>query len=164
MPGVEEPHRNALFHGDPFPVPAAFKLRQGVFHVLQGVKRLVPVNAGALGPAVAPFRFTFLNVRRIPQHNAAQLHRGAGGINGAPEPPGGQRRQSAGMVDVGVGQQDAVDFGRGQGQRRIFEGIGPLFQSAVDQDLPAVDRKQRTRPGHFMGSAQKCQFHTAVLL
>ena len=71
--------------------------------------------ADTLALAVLPLRLKLLDVGRVPQHDAAQLHGWVGGIDPAPEPVAGQQRQKAGVVDVVMGRQHTVDLAGGHG-------------------------------------------------
>ena len=75
-----------LEQGLPAAVGAGHKLCHDLFGIFHRVVRFHHGSTAALGFAVFPFGFLFLNMGRVPQHNAAQVHRGIGGIDGPPIP------------------------------------------------------------------------------
>ena len=131
----------------------------GRFGILDGIHRLHRLGTGALALAVLPLRLKLLDVGRVSQHDAAQLHGGVGGIDPAPEPVAGQQRQQAGVVDVSMGRQHTVDLAGGHGDGLVFIGILALLHAAVDEIALPGGFQQGTAARHLMVRAQKCQFH-----
>ena len=68
-------------------------------------------------------------------------------------------RQIAGVVDVGVGQQDEVDVPGLHGQFHIFIQVLALLHAAVHQPLDVPNFNEGAAAGDLMGGADKCQFH-----
>ena len=87
--------------------------RHGGLGILHGVHGLHRLCAGALALAVLPLGFELLDVRRVPQHDAAQLHRGDGGVDPAPEAVAHQQRQKTGVVDMGMGDASTQSISPG---------------------------------------------------
>ena len=96
---------------------------------------------------------------RVPQHDAAQLHRRVRGIDVAPEAVAHQQRQHAGMVDMGMGSQHPVDFPGSNRDGLIFVDILALLHAAVDQKAPSGRFDQRAAAGDLMVRAQKRDLH-----
>ena len=133
--------------------------RDGRLGVLNGVHRLHRLRAGALALAVLPLGLELLNVGRVPQHDAAQLCRGLGGINSAPEAVAHQQGQQARVVDMGMGGQHAVDLARRNGDGLVLIDILALFHTTVDEVALSRRFQEGTAAGHFVVGTQKRQFH-----
>ncbi len=145
-------------------VVAALELPHGIDGVLHRVQRLIQGRAAALRLAVAPLGFKLLNVARVPQHDVAQAGGDVGGINRAAIPLFDHQRNAPGMVDVRMGQQNAVQLSGCHGQGLILINVAALLHAAINQIIAPVGRQQRAATGYFMGSAQKGQFHRESLL
>ena len=133
--------------------------RDGRLGVLNGVHRLHRLRAGALALAVLPLGLELLNVGRVPQHDAAQLCRGLGGINSAPEAVAHQQGQQARVVDMGMGGQHAVDLARCNRDGLVLVDILALLHPAVDEVALTRRFQKGTAAGHFVVGTQKRQFH-----
>ena len=96
---------------------------------------------------------------RVPQHDAAQLHRGVRGIDLAAEAVAHQQRQHTGMVDVCMGGQHPVDLAGCHRDGLVLVDILALLHAAVDQEPTARGFQQRTAAGDLMVRAQKCDLH-----
>ena len=68
------------------------------------------------------------------------------------------------MVDMGVGQQQAVQLAGRQIHRLIFVQVGALLHAAVDQQPVPGRLQQKAAARHFVRGAQKGQFHRVRLL
>ena len=133
--------------------------RDGRLGVLNGVHRLHRLRAGALALAVLPLGLELLNVGRVPQHDAAQLCRGLGGINSAPEAVAHQQGQQARVVDMGMGGQHAVDLARCNRDGLVLVDILALLHPTVDEVALSRRFQKGTAAGHFVVGTQKRQFH-----
>ena len=122
----------------------------GGFGVLHGVHRLYRLCAGALALAVFPLGFKLLNMRRVPQHDAAQLHGGDGGVDPAPEAVVRQQRQKAGMVDMGMGDEHKVDLAGGYGQGLVLVHIFALLHAVVDEESLPCRFQHGAAAGHLV--------------
>ena len=141
-------------------VGAGHELLHDLFGIFHRIIRLHRGRAAALGLAVFPLGFLLLNMGRVPQHDAAEIHGGVGGIDGAAVPVLVQVGDLARMVDMGMGQQQRLVDARGAGQVRVFIHVASLLHAAVDQQ-PVPRRFQLgAAAGHFARSAQKGKFHT----
>src|SRR3954452_9727946 len=91
---------------------------------------------------VRKLRILFLDVRRIRQHEAAQLRRGGRAIDRPLETLRDETRQPAGVIDVRVGEDDGVD-GVGRDRQRapiaLAQLLETLEQTAIDEDALAVN-------------------------
>ena len=150
MPHVHEPRLNARGKLDALTVLHAQKQAAGGLGVLYGVHGLHRLCAGALALAVFPLGFKLLNMRRVPQHNAAQLHRGDGGVDPAPEAVVRQQRQKTGMVDMGMGDEHKVDLAGGYGQGLVFVHIFTLLHAVVDEESLPCRFQHGAAAGHLM--------------
>ncbi len=86
----------------------------GLLRVRDGVQRFHRLFAGPLALLVLPFGVALLNVSGVQQHDFQQLTGQSSGINRPPVALFHQQRQTAGVVDVGVGHQHRVDQRRGK--------------------------------------------------
>ena len=131
----------------------------GRLGILHGVHRLHRLGTGTLRLAVLPLSFKLLNVGRVPQHDAAQLGRGLGGIDPAPEAVAHQQRQLACVVDMRMGHQHAVNFTRCHRKGLVLVNILPLLHTAVDEvALPSCFQQGAAARDLVVGS-QKCELH-----
>ena len=117
------------------------KLAQRLLSVLLGVQRHILIFPGPLGLAVLPLGLHLLDVGRIPEHDVTQRVGGGGGVDGPPEALGGQRRNHAGVVDVGMGEHHRVKRRGVERQRLVLIGIPPLLHAAVHQNVLAARRQ-----------------------
>ena len=146
----------------PAPIGAGHKLLHDPFGILHGIIRFYHSRAATLGFTVFPFCFLFLNVSGIPQHNAAQVHGGIGGIDGTAIAIFIQVRNLPRMVDVGMGEQQRLIGAGCIGQVGVFVYIPALFHAAIDQQAVARCFQLSAAAGHFTRCAQKGQFHTST--
>ena len=122
----------------------------GGLGILYGVHRLYRLCTGALALAVFPLGFKLLNMRRVPQHDAAQLHGGDGGVDPAPEAVVRQQRQKAGMVDMGMGDEHKVDLAGGYGQGLVLVHIFALLHAVVDEETLPCRFQHGAAAGHLV--------------
>ena len=137
----------------------AHKQLHGCFSILHSIHRFHRFCAGALALAVFPLRFKFLNMGRVPQHDAAQLHRGVRGIDLAAEAVAHQQRQHTGMVDVCMGGQHPVDLAGCHRDGLVLVYVLALLHAAVDQKALPSRFDQSAAAGDLMVRAQKCDLH-----
>ena len=137
----------------------AHKQLHGRFSILHSIHRFHRFCAGALALAVFPLRFKFLNMGRVPQHDAAQLHRGVRGIDLAAEAVAHQQRQHTGMVDVCMGGQHPVDLAGCHRDGLVLVYVLALLHAAVDQKALPSRFDQSAAAGDLMVRAQKCDLH-----
>ncbi|OPZ61047.1 MAG: hypothetical protein BWY87_00070 [Deltaproteobacteria bacterium ADurb.Bin510] len=113
--------------------------------------------------AVLPFGFDFLDVGRIEQHDLAQVGGWRRGDDRAAETILDQLGQSAGVVEVGVGQQHGFDFAGIEVPGQPVAGLhlsAALEEAAVDQDLFAAGGfDQVIGAGHAAGGSQAGYFY-----
>ena len=81
---------------------------------------------------------------RVQKHNAAQFYCGRSGVNLAAEPFSCQKRNLAGMVNMGMGQQYIINLRWCKRQRAVFIDIRALFHAAVHQNGFAAGRDDGT--------------------
>ena len=79
-----------------------------------------------------------LQMPRVSQEDRAEVDRGTRAVDGTSEAALDQQRQIAGVVEMGVGENNGVDTARFDRERRpILEAqrLEALKQTAVDEDL-----------------------------
>ena len=126
---------------------------------------VLALQAFTKAPQVGVLGFLFLDVRRIRQHHRKQVAGGAGGMDRALEAQCDQSRQQAGMVDVGMGEQDKVDGRRIEGKRLVVLGarFAPALEhAAIDQKAHPFVFHQIAGAGHFARRTEKSQFHSGL--
>ena len=150
--------------GDPFPavVGQADEALHGRFYVRPHVERL-------LGFTVLPvffvvvFRILFLDESRVQQQNGAEAARSVGGVDLTAKAVFYQLRHPAGVVDVGVAEDEAVNALRLEDEVfvEVFHlFIAPLIEAAVEQNGVAVVKgDQVSGPGYFAGRAAELNLH-----
>jgi hypothetical protein len=138
--GVDELDLDALHDLDLFSVVRNLESRQRFGGVLFRVERergLVLTEAAL----VRELRVFLLQVRRVGQHQPAEIERAAGAVHGALEALRHEARQPAAVIDMRVREDDGVDRLGGDRQRRPVAQaklLQSLEQSAVEQDPLAV--------------------------
>jgi len=96
-------------------------------------------RAGAGGLAPLPLGLGHLNVRRVAQHDAAQVARRLRGVDRAAKALLIQQRQVGGVIPVRVRDEHELDLCRRDGDGDILEQIAPLLHAAVDQAVVPAD-------------------------
>ena len=118
--------------------------------VLNGVHGFHRLCAGALALAVLPLGFEFLNVRRVAQHDAAQVARRLRCVDRAAKALLIQQRQVAGVVHVRVRDEHELDLRRRDGDIDVLKLVAPLLHAAVDQAVMPADLEQGAAAGHLV--------------
>ena len=159
MARVGEPDLDPLAQVEEPAVLHRLQHMDGLLGVHQGVKRLHRRQSGALALLVVPVGVPLLDVGGVPEHDAHQLGGQAGGEDTAVEALLHQQGQAAGVVDVGVGNQNIVDVVGGEVQRVVVMLVLALLQAAVDKNFLAVDLQAVAAAGYRVGRSEKCQLH-----
>ena len=89
-------------------------------------------------------------MRRVPQHDTAQLHGRDGGVDLAPEAVVRQQRQKTGMVDMGMGDEHKVDLAGGYGQGLVLVHIFALLHAVVDEETLPCRFQHGAAAGHLV--------------
>ena len=160
MARVGEADAHAGADVDVLTVLAHLNQLQGRLGIGEGVQGLHDGTTGALTFLVGPLGVALLNVGGVAQHDAEQLPGQTGGVDGAGEALLDQQRHPAGVVDVGVGDDDVVDLVGGEGQGVVVVFVPTLLQTAVDEQFGSVDFQTVTAARDGMGGAEECKFHT----
>ncbi len=137
---------------------------QGFLCVLDRIQRLNHRFIASLCLLVGPLGFLFMNVGTVPQHDSQQVRCGIGTIDRAPVSPLYQQGQPTAVVDVGMAQNDIINFFRIKGKGFSVQGLQRLVSlelAAVDEELMAVGGNQMTRTGNTGCSATEFYFHTS---
>ena len=98
-------------------------------------------------------------MRRVAQHDAAQVARCLRGVDRAAKALLIQQRQVAGVIHVRVRDEHELDLCRRDGDGDILKQIAPLLHAAVDQAVVPADLEQGAAAGHLVVGADKCQLH-----
>ena len=98
-------------------------------------------------------------MRRVAQHDAAQVARRLGGVNRAAKALLIQQRQVAGVVHVRVRDEHELDLRCRDWDVDVLKLVAPLLHAAVDQAVMPADLEQGAAAGHLVVGADKCQLH-----
>ena len=141
VPGLDELEREMLPEvGDPAVGHADHQLLHRD-RVGQVVERLA-LRAGLAAP-LEVFVVLLLDVRRVGQHDRAEVARGGRGVDRPVEAVPHQQRQAARVVDVRVAQHHAVEPARVERQ----PGVELVGLGAVALEQPGVEQEPaRPRP------------------
>ena len=164
MPRVGEHRAHTLAEVDLFFILAGRHVLEDIQRVLLGVERLNVLAARSLALAVFILRIALLNVGGVEQHDLHEVCRQARRQDAAVEAVFHQQRDAARVVDVRVGDEQNIDAAGSESEITVVELVASLLQSAVDEDLLAVDLQAVARPRHAAVGPVKVQFHANVLL
>ena len=128
---------------------------QGRLGVCDGVEGLHRRPARPLALLVLPLGVGLLDVSGVPQHDGHELPRQAGGNDLAVEALLDQQGNAAGVVDVGMGDNDIVDISGGEVQHPVVPLVSALLEAAVDEDLLAAHLQAVAASGDRLGRAKK---------
>jgi hypothetical protein len=166
--GVLEAHANRRVGLLRLAVGHALQLLQALFGLAHGVEQRGFLHgAAALLAALRPRPGRLLDVRRVEQHHAEQVRRGAGADDGPLEAHRHQAGQQAAVVDVRVGEQHEVDVRRVEGPGQVVARLhlaATLVHAAIDEEARAARFHQETGAGDFLRGAEKAEFHAPALL
>ena len=104
----------------------------------------------------------FLDMRRVGEHERAEVTGGAGRPDAALVPLRHEIRQTAGVVDVGVAQDDAVDLIDGERESHVLVAIlatPSLEEATIEQHRARADAEDMARACHFLGGAGELDLH-----
>ena len=162
MAGVAEADLYTLAQLEDLSVLLGIEELEGLLRVCQGVEGLYLLPAGPLSLLVLPLGIALLNMSGVSEHDGQQLGGEPGGIDGPGKALLDQQRNAAGVVDMGVGDQNIVDVAGGKIQGVVIVLVPALLETAVDQDLPAVDFQTVAAAGDRVGRAKKRKLHVTV--
>ena len=136
-------------------------MKQGkeTLHIRQGVKRYHRRFTGTHGLSGLVFRFGFLDMGAVLEHDIAQTTGLCGGIHRPAEALLIQQGKHAGVIDMRVGKQHKLDFSRRHGERGGGKIVFPLLHTIVNQDVPAVDFQQGAAARYIMVGPKKRHSH-----
>ena len=118
------------------------------------------ILAAPVAMAQLPLGFLLLDVAAIGQQHGEQIDARLGGIDRPAVAKHGQARQQAGMVDMGVGEQDEVDLADIEAEIErphiLLAGLRPTLEhAAIDQKTDVVRFDQGTGASYFTGCSEK---------
>lgn len=148
--GVDESEGYAFGDGEGSVVADGNELAQDVFGVDAGVARGEEFQVVAFAVFVEPLDVHFMDVSGVREHDAAEVASGGGGVDIAGEAVVAELREVPAVVDVGVGEDDAVDLFGVEGEGAVaFHGLGTsaLVETAIEEDALAVDFEEMLRAG-----------------
>ena len=108
---------------------------------------------------VLVFRFLLLNVRAVQKHDLAQAVRCDGGVHLSFESVLVEKGKKAGVIDVGVGQEDIVDVEGKDGKVHVFINVFSLLHTVIDQDVFPAGAEKHTAARDFVCRTDECQLH-----
>ena len=159
MPGIHEFGGDALEEADLLIVLAGLQKLQGGLGILHRVQRLHRIDARTGKLQALPLGVGFLDAGGIHEHDPQQVAGQAGGDDGPLKAVFHQQGQTAAVVDVGVGDQNAVDLPGGEGQGVVLQLVAPLLKAAVDEQLLPPGFQHMAGAGDFLVGAVESQFH-----
>ena len=137
------------------------------FHVLDGAHRVVdrvkrfgiavPVPAAALG-------VVFGQRGRILQEHPAEFDGGLMGEDRPPEAALHEERDTTGVVDMAMAEDDGVDRLRVEGKRLTVHGLvlgSALHQAAIEENRITASPDDMAGTGHATGRPVEFKFHEA---
>ena len=163
MPGVAVAHAHARFGLKKFVVAGRPQLAGdglGVFHRVQRLHGAAVAVAGAF--AVGPFRFHFLDVGAVFEHDGEQVHGRLGAVDRAGELFLDHARQKAAVIDMGVGEQNEVELGslvKPGVDVSFFDFRVALVQAAIDGETGLFGFYDVTGAGNGLGGPHELDFH-----
>ena len=104
-------------------------------------------------------------MRRVAQHDAAQVGGGRSAVHGAPVLGAGQQRQAPRVVDVRVGEQHRVEGGEVDGRQAAVAHLGDrtaLIEPEIDENPRPLRLEQVARARHLPCRAVKAELHAAL--
>ena len=137
-----------------------FERAGGILHTIKrlGMRTSMPLQKVGI---------LFLDMRRVGEHERAEVSRGRGGPDGVPVTLRRQERQPACMVDVCMGEHHRVDFVDGQresGILRVAFAALALKQPAVEQHGALAHAYDMAGAGDFLSGTGELDLHKPLLL
>ena len=149
----------AFRHFDTLRVAARAQQPQYARRVLGRIDRLHSGTTGARRSSVHPLCVGHLNVRRIHQHDPAEILRCPCCVDFSPEPILVQLWQHTGMVNMRVRQKYHVDLSGQYWEQHVFKNVDALLHAIVDQEVSPTALQKRAASCHLMRCANECKFH-----
>ena len=138
VPGVGEAELDVVIDLNLLAVFTHHQVSEGALHIGQGVQGLHRGTSGPLALLVFPLGVTLLDVGGVPQHNVQQLGGEAGAVDVAAKSLLDEQGNAAGVVNVGVGDNDVLNVAGHEVQLGVVDLIPPLLQAAVNEHLVSV--------------------------
>ena len=136
---------------EPFSELDRLEQGQGRGDVLRPVDRFHQWDSPPLVAPVEMVDIPLLDVRRVGEHHLAQIACRAGAEDEPLEPRLDQLGQQAGVIDVRMGQEHAVDSRRIERKGLMVEGpqgLGTLKHAAINQEAAVIRPQQGAEAGH----------------
>src|SRR5690606_20273634 len=128
--------------------------------VRDGVERL----DGVASPSLEVLGVLLLDVRRVCEHDGAEIPRGGSGPDVPAVAVADEEGEAAGVGYVGEGEHDGVDLLDGEREFVVFL-VGflasALVEAAVEEDGFATDAEDVAGTGDFAGGTGEFDFHVA---
>ena len=100
----------------------------------------------------------------VTEHDAAQIRRCLGGKDLSTESSGIQKWQHAGMIHMGMGQENIVNLRLRHRKFRVLIHICPLLHAVVHQHMLSCCLQVVTAARYLVSCPDKHQFHGVVPL
>lgn len=160
--GVNEGQSDTFSDGEGAVIADGDELAEDVFSVDEIVTGGEQGLIVAFAVFVQPFDVHAVDVGGIREHDTAKVAGGRGGVDVTVEAVVVQLGKVPAMVDVGVGEDDAVDrFGVKRELTIALHGFctAALVEAAVEQETLAIDFNQVLGAGGGAGGAAEFDFH-----
>ena len=128
-----------------------------VFHGIKWFYYLITRTSFRL--AVLPFRLLHLDMRTVPQHNAAKITGRRRRIYLPPKAPGIQKRKQPRMIHMSMGQKHIVNQRFVHWQLTVLKHICALFHTIIHQNIFFTYTQIMTASRHLMICSNKHQLH-----
>ncbi len=155
--GVPPAGARAAAEVEPLAVVHRAELHHGRDGVIGGVDGLDGIAAAACIAPVQLLDLHLLDMAGIRQHDRAKIDGRPRGVDGSPVARLDQLRYQAGVVDMGMGEEDRVEPFRLKGEFPVVQGLerlGALEHAAVDENAPVSDLEEVAGAGDDMGGAE----------
>ena len=160
MPHVRKPDDEPLLNLNLLAVGAGAQELQEPLHVLEIIDRLHVRLSGASGLAALPLGLGELDVRRVLEHDVAEVARRLRGVHRAAKALLVEQRQQPRVVQMRVRHEHELERVRRRGDRDVFKHVAALLHAAVDEAQMPSDLQHRAAAGHLMVCANECELHT----
>ena len=170
MTGIVETHLHCFRRLQRFAIGCRLEQLEGRLSLCHGVQR---GGDAALAPATPtpvaqlPLGFLFLNVRAVRQQHLEQVDGRRGCVDRPAVAENRQPWQQPGMVDVGVGEQDEIDFPHVEAEVQRPQVLRARFRptlehAAVDQKAGVPRFHQSAGTGDLARCTEKTHTHDRI--
>jgi hypothetical protein len=162
VPSIDKSELHAVRDRHRPTVSGGYELAKGTIGIDGGVEWFRVGLAVATGVLAQPTDVVRLDLGAILKHDLADVPGGVGGVDVPGEAPSAEVGEIATVIDVGVGQDHAVDLCGIEGKVEVaLVGLRPmpLEETAIEENALAVDLKEVLRTGGGLGGAAEGDLH-----